>query len=109
MAKKHFDNYFNIIYSQYLQLQAALQAMSKEVEENIVPPERIEELKKTIQPVKTAYETLLYVKYLLDMPARKQKKARYDKTMQKVIAKTGEHNGDATIKRNKETIDSLTL
>ena len=73
MAKKHFDEYFNKIYNQYLQLQQVLEDMTKEVEQNIIAPERIEELKKTIQPVKTSYEILLYVKYLLNMPQKNQR------------------------------------
>lgn len=110
MAKKHFDEYFNKIYLQYLQLQRVLEDMTKEVEQNIVSPERIEELKKTIQPVKTAYETLLYVKYLLNMPQRKSKVDRYNKQeFSKMKSKTGDNYGPNVIKNNNSVISNLSL
>ena len=110
MAKKHFDEYFNKIYLQYLQLQRVLEDMTKEVEQNIVSPECIEELKKTIQPVKTAYETLLYVKYLLNMPQRKSKIKKYKKQeYSKMKAKAGDNYGPNVIKNNESTINNIRL
>ncbi len=110
MSKKQFDEYFNNIYFQYLQLQRVLEDMSKEVEENIIPPERIEELKKTIQPVKSSYETLLYVKYLLDMPQRKSKVKKYERQeLSRVKKKSGDNFGTEVLNRNKSIIKDITL
>ena len=110
VSKKHFDEYFNKIYLQHLQLQRALEDMTKEVEQNIVSPERIEELKKTIQPVRTAYETLLYVKYLLNMPKRKSKVNKYNKQeFSKMKSKTGNNYGPNVIKNNESVIRNLSL
>lgn len=110
MAKKHFDEYFNKIYNQYLQLQQVLEDMTKEVEQNIIAPERIEELKKTIQPVKTSYEILLYVKYLLNMPQKKSKIKKYKKQeYSKMKAESGYNYGPNVIKNNESTINNISL
>ena len=107
MARKDFDEYYNRIFEQHERLMKVLEDMSKEVEENIIPPERLDELKKTIQPVKTSYETLLYIKYLLDMPNRNRKsKNMYQSKVEKL---SGKNYGPVTLESNKQVIDNLTL
>ena len=46
-------------------------------QENIVSPEQIENIKKTIAPIADAFNFAAYIKYLLDMPQRKSKIPRY--------------------------------
>lgn len=107
MAKKHFEDYINTIYKQYLDLNEALQELSQEVENNLISPERLDQLKLTIAPIKNSYETLLYVKYLLDMPQRKEKQLKYKNTHKKMVEKCGENTFDKIKDRNKKIIDTL--
>ena len=109
MAKKDFDEYYNKIAKQYYSLNEVLTDLSKEVQDNMVEPERLEQLKKTIEPVKNSYQTLMYIKYLLDKPSKKQKRNKYDKQMKKIIKQSeGKHSTDI-IKNNEDIISSLKI
>lgn len=105
MARKHFDEYFQTVSKQYRQLQVALEDMSKDVTEGMMEPERLENLKATILPVKNSYETLNYIRYLLDMPARKEKQSRYAKQNSKRV--TADKTMEAVFSSNQGIIDGL--
>lgn len=108
MAKKHFDEYYNSVCKQYFELKKCLEDMSKEVEEGMVSPERLENLKLTINPVITNYQNLSYIKYLLDKPKKKQKQRKYDKN--NLLLKTSKNkNGQYVLEDNKSIIDNLKL
>lgn len=107
MARKHFDDYYNKVYKQYTELQVALADMSAEVDAGMMPPERVEQLKQTILPVKNSFESLSYIRYLLDKPARKSKHAQYDRRSHKVLKQCGNHLGDDVIANNGAVISAL--
>ena len=107
MARKDFDEYLSVITRQYLELNDVLAEMSKEVSENIIEPERLEQLKATIAPVKQSFDTLNYIRYLLDKPTRKSKHEWYNKQNKSVIRSTQHVDKESTCKRNKEIIDNL--
>lgn len=107
MARKHFDEYYNKVYKQYTDLQKALAEMSAEVDSGMMAPERLEQLKQTIMPVKSSFESLSYMRYLLDKPTRKQKHAQYDRRSSKVLAQCGDHSGSKVIAKNQALLDSL--
>lgn len=71
--KKDFDEYYNQICKQYNELQMVLKDLSKEVDEGIIEPERIDQLKVTISPIENSYKILSYIKYLLDKPCKSKK------------------------------------
>jgi hypothetical protein len=109
MARKHFDDYYNKICSQLFQLQQTFDDLSKEADNNMISPEQLEQVKKTIQPVRDSYTTLTYIKYLLDMPARKSKQARYDQRSRKVLSKTAGYHKEDVIARNDKIIKGVSL
>ena len=108
MARKHFEEYLSTITKQYRDLQETLAEMSKEVNEGMIEPERIEQLKTTIAPVKNSFDTLLYIKYLLDKPVRPNKHKRYDKANQKVLDATAHVSKTHVVENNNKVIASLT-
>lgn len=107
MARKDFDDYYNKITSQFQQLNAVFEDMNREVENGMVEPERIEQLKLTIEPIKTSYHTLTYIKYLLDKPTRKSKHGRYDGQNRKRLKSSKGYHSNDYIDRNKKILDSL--
>lgn len=109
MARKHFDDYYNKICGQLFQLQQTFEDLSKEADNNMISPEQLEQVKKTIQPVRDSYTTLTYIKYLLDMPARKSKQARYNRQSKKVLAKTKGHHMKDVVERNDKIIKGVSL
>ena len=107
MARKHFDNYFNQISKQYTQLQQTMEDISEEVSSGMFDPSRLEQIKQTIKPVKDTYEMLNYIRYLLDMPARKEKQPRYAKQNRKLIQQSGRNTADDVLKRNKDALSKM--
>ena len=72
MSKKHFDEYLNSVYKSYLQLEKVYNAYLEECQRDMVEPERLQQIEEMIKPVKDSYNTLRYIKYLLDMPNKSQ-------------------------------------
>lgn len=108
MSRKHFEEYLSVITKQYRDLQETLSEMSVEADKGMIEPERIEQLKVTIAPVKNSFDTLLYIKYLLDKPTRKSKHQKYDKANKKVIQVTSNVSKNKVLERNNEVIATLT-
>ena len=107
MSRKHFDDYYNKVCAQFLSLNEVFDDLSKEVAEGMVEPERLEQLKVTLQPIKDSYQTLSYIKYLLDKPQKAQKEPRY-KGMNKRLLKISEgHQDTDVLNRNKQILDEL--
>lgn len=104
MAKHDFDDYYNKIFKQYNDLQVTLEDISKQVSEGMVEPERLEALKNTVTPVLNTFQTLSYIKYLLDKPNRKGK--RYNNML---LKRSGKFNGDNIINNNKDIINNLKI
>ena len=107
MSRRDFDTYYNKIYSQLHSLQEAFDDLAKEVAEGMVEPERLEQLKLTIEPIKNSYQSLCYIKYLLDMPKKKTKRKKYPKLNTKLWESSGDKNGDCVVTTNQSIIDSL--
>lgn len=106
MAKHDFDVYYNKIFKQYNDLQVTLEDMSKQVSEGMIEPERLEALKGTIAPVVTSFQTLSYIKYLLDKPKRKAKIKRYNTIL---LKRSGNNTGDKILANNLNIINNLKL
>lgn len=107
MSRKHFDDYYNKICSQFFSLNEVFDDLSKEVAEGMVEPERLEQLKVTIQPIKDSYQTLSYIKYLLDKPQRSHKQPRYKNVNKKLLEISEGHQAEDVLKNNKQILDSL--
>lgn len=95
MARKDFDDYYNKISSQLFELDGVFKDLEREVSSGMVEPERIEQLRITIEPIRNSYHTLSYIKYLLDKPTRKSKHKRYDSQNMKLLkSSAGYHRSD---------------
>ena len=107
MARKHFDEYLTTITKQYMDLQETLKEMTVESETGMIEPERLDQLKMTIAPIKNSFDNLMYVKYLLDMPTRKSKHNKYNNVNKKVIENTKSVCKESVVKRNEEVLANL--
>ena len=106
--KKDFDRYYEQIANQYKELNNVLENMNKELQEGMIEPERLENLKLTLAPVITTYQQLSYIKYLLDQPANKKKHSRYKKSS-KLLKESKNNNGNNIIERNEDIIKNTRL
>lgn len=107
MARKDFDDYYNKVTAQFQQLNKVFEDMNHEVEQGMVEPERVEQLKLTIEPIKNSYHTLTYIKYLLDKPSRKSKHKRYDGQNKKRLESSKGYHSSDYIERNKKILSEL--
>ncbi len=107
MARKDFDEYYNKISSQLFELDKVFKELAAEADAGMVEPERLEQVKITIEPIKTSYHTLSYIKYLLDKPNRKSKQDRYDKQNRKILDSTKGYHSKDYIDKNSHILRGL--
>ena len=108
MAVKHIKEYYEQVCEQYVQMNEELRDFQKEVENGLVEPERIENLKKIIEPLKNNYMTLSWIMYLLNQPNRDSKERAYQKRNKKLIASLDKNfNKESIMKQNDEVIKSI--
>ena len=73
-------------------------------------PDRLEQFKQTLQPVKLNYQTLSWIKFLLNKPNKKQKQEKYTNQQKSFLEAIGnERSPENVLKENKTTIEKLKL
>lgn len=108
MAVKHIKEYYEQVCNQYVQMNEELRDFQKEVENGLVEPERIDNLKKMIEPLKNNYMTLSWIMYLLNKPQRDSKEKSYQKRNKKFIESLDKNfDKSAILKQNDEVIKSI--
>lgn len=80
MAVKDVVRYYNEIADQYLEMQEELNDFTELAKQGMFEPERLEAIEKSVEPLKTNYERISYIMFLLNKPARKEKQNKYNKT-----------------------------
>ena len=83
MSVKHINRYYQQICDQYSQMVAELKDFEKEAEEGLFPPEKIDQIKISIEPLKVNYERWSYMMYLLNLPNKPAKKKKYERQFAK--------------------------
>lgn len=108
MSVKHVKEYYDKVYSNYKDMMSILHELEKEAETSIVSPERIEEFKKSIQPVKDQFETWSWLVYLLNLPNKKEKRKRYIQLNEKKMDSVGKKNHyDTKLEECKDVVKNL--
>ena len=110
MSKKHFDEYYEKVCKDYKELLETLKDLEDECNRNLVSPDRLEQFKQTLQPVKLNYQTLSWIKFLLNKPNKKQKQEKYTNQQKSFLEAIGnERSPENVLKENKTTIEKLKL
>lgn len=108
MAKKHFDEYVIKIQAQYEEMQKNLEQVAAELQDNQADWDYLEKLKSRIAPFRQNYKRVMHLKYLLDLPTKKQKQPKYKKRLEKAMELLGEENNpDSVLQENKNIIDKI--
>lgn len=79
MAVKHVKEYYNKIADQYVEMLDNLKEMQEAYELGNISQEQFENLKKIIEPLKTNYERISWIMYLLAIPQRGEKVKKWKK------------------------------
>ena len=108
MAVKHIKEYYEHICNQYVQMNEELKEFQKEVETGLIEPERLDNLKAVIEPLKNNYMTLSWIMYLLNKPQRDKKDKAYQKRTKKFTDSLDKNfDKESILKQNEEVIKSI--
>ena len=108
MSKKDFDDYYAQVCEQYVELKEQIKEFEKVVQQGLVEPERLENMKKVFQPVMQSYETMSWVSFLLNQPARKEKHKNYSDMMKKKTSSLDKkYSKEGVIQSNRNALDDL--
>ena len=107
MSKKDVDVYYKEMCAQYSEMMSDLKDIEKEVSENICPPEQLERMKKILQPIKTNYERISYIMYLLNMPEKNHKKKKYEKQNKKILDRFSNNSTKNVKEENSKALTEL--
>lgn len=108
MSKKDFDDYYNSICNQREQLIQELEELQRIANERMIEPERLENMKKTFQPILDTYQMVSWVAFLLNKPTRTRKSAKYEKMLEKKTSKLNSaFSKDGLLKRNDNILKNL--
>lgn len=105
MSKKHFEKYLEEVSAQYHEMNEDLKDMEESVANNMMPPEFLDRLKNMIAPLKDNWMKLNYVKFLLDMPNKKEKISRYKNQNRKILENS--ITKEEVLKQNDEVLVEL--
>ena len=109
MARKHFDDYYNVIVKQYLELNDVMKELSKEVDNGMRTPESLDQLTATIKPVQDSYRTLSYIKYLLDKPTKESKEKSYNRQSRPMLLRSRGRQAKDLIEENIKALNDAKI
>ena len=108
MSKEHVDAYYQEVGQNYIEMNEAIKDMEDECNKGLVDPDKLEEMKKMIEPLKNNYMTLSYIMFLFNKPKRKKKEKKYIEQNKKLLSNIPHKNTkDGIIQQNKEVIKSI--
>lgn len=110
MAVKHVKAYYQEISNQYHEMLDTLKDFEKEAHEGLVEPERIEQIKQTIKPLKDNYERWSYMMFLLNKPNRNSKVKKWQKLQNQINKNKNfdtKNTLEAVTQENEKTLQKL--
>lgn len=108
MAVKDLRNYYNKVCNDYKEMLDEIKIFEKELEQKIVPPEAVDNMKRIIEPLLANYQQISYIMYLLNMPNKNSKKEKYKNQQKKMIQGIEKENTtEAKLAINKEVLERL--
>ena len=108
MSKKHVEEYYEVISNQYIEMLNSLKDMENECIKGLLDPDKLEQIKKLIEPLKENYMRISYIMFLLNKPNRKAKEKRYEQQNKKLLNNFSKKDTLENIKKeNKEIIEQI--
>lgn len=108
MAKRHVEEYFLQVCNQYNEMLDNLKELEQEANTGMIEPERLDNFKKIIEPLKNNYMTLSWIMFLLNKPNRESKGKKYASRMQtKTATLDNNYSKDNVIRANGKVLHKL--
>ncbi len=111
MSVKHVQEYFVKVTNDYHMMNKALEEMEKSIADSDleVAKQNLPMIKQQVAQLKENYMRISYIMFLLNMPNRKEKQARYVKREHKKIdAIPKEHQLIGVLREDRAILDSIT-
>ena len=107
-AKDVKESYFKLI-AQKAELEADLADFEEALKNGFITEEQMQAAKDELIPYQINLDRLTYIMYLLELPNRKAKKAKFAKQNKKILDELGKRNADesSVIAENKSALDAF--
>ena len=100
MAIKHVKKYYQQVEKMYVELLSDLEEMKDDFKEGKVTEEEFNNLMLPVNSIRDNYKRLSYMLYLLFLPQRDSKRAKFDKQNQMLVNYFQDNN--LTMEQEKE-------
>ena len=109
MAAKDVKEYYFKLIAQKAELEADLADFEEALKNGFITEEQMQAAKDELIPYQINLDRLTYIMYLLELPNRKAKKAKFAKQNKKILDELGKRNADeqSVISENKSALDTF--
>ena len=109
MAAKDVKEYYFKLIAQKAELEADLADFEEALKNGFITEEQMQAAKDELIPYQINLDRLTYIMYLLELPNRKTKKAKFAKQNKKILDELEKRNADeqSVISENKSALDAF--
>lgn len=108
MAVRHVKEYYNKVCDQYHDMLNEIRDFEEEAKKGLIEPERLDEIKKNIQPLINNYQTLSYIIFLLNQPNRQSKEKAYQRRNKEFLSKIKKENTqEGLLDKGQDVLEKL--
>ena len=109
MAAKDVKEYYFKLIAQKAELAADLADFEEALKNGFITEDQMQAAKDELIPYQINLDRLTYIMYLLELPNRKAKKAKFAKQNKKILDELGKRNADeqSVISENKSALDTF--
>ena len=109
MAVKDVKEYYFKLIAQKAELEADLADFEEALKNGFITEEQMQAAKDELIPYQINLDRLTYIMYLLELPNRKAKKAKFANQNKKILMELEKRNADeqSVISENKSALDAF--
>ena len=109
MAAKDVKEYYFKLIAQKAELEADLADFEEALKNGFITEEQMQAAKDELIPYQINLDRITYIIYLLELPNRKAKKAKFAKQNKKILDELGKRNADeqSVVAENKSALDAF--
>ena len=109
MAVKDVKEYYFKLIAQKAELEADLADFEEALKNGFITEEQMQAAKDELIPYQINLDRLTYIMYLLELPNRKTKKAKFAKQNKKILNELEKRKADehSVISENKSALDTF--
>ena len=109
MAARDVKEYYFKLIAQKAELEADLADFEEALKNGFITEEQMQAAKDELIPYQINLDRITYIIYLLELPNRKAKKAKFVKQNKKILDELGKRNADeqSVVAENKSALDAF--